>query len=189
MGLTFDDLMTPESIATIRARLVAGLVADGFPASNWAPSSSGGVENMRLDFTAGGIGAFLPPRIAAFVKGRILPLATDDPITGNYLSALGKKFYGLTKRPATQAIQSVALYSVAGSAQPNYTFAPGDLWVKSDATGNRYRSITGGSFSSANVWPNLPLIVAGVDNPSLSSSKPRTPAAPTTIRPERSPRW
>lgn len=164
MGLTLADLMTAESIATIRARLVAGLAADAFPVSSWAPSAAGGVENMRLDFTAGGVGALLPPRIAAFVNGRILPLATDDPLTGNYLTALGFKFYGLTKRQPTFTIQNVGLYTQA-PAQPSYAFSPGDLWVKGDATGNRYRSISGGSFSATNVWPNRPLIIPGVDNP------------------------
>lgn len=149
MGLSFADLMAPESIATIRARLVAALEADGFPTSSWAPSSAGGSENMRIDMAAG-LGAYMPPRIVAFVTGRILPLSTGD-----YLKALGKRFYGLDQRGATFTIENVALY-VAGSPGA-YTFNPGDLWVRSDATGNRYQSITGGKFSADNIGPPTPV--------------------------------
>lgn len=148
MGLSFADLMTQESIATIRARLVAALEADGFPTGSWAPSAAGGVENMRLDMSAG-VGAYMPPRIVAFVTGRILPLATGD-----YLKALGKRFYGLDLRLATKTIQNEGLYAFGSPG--SYTFQPGDLWVRSDATGHRYRSITGGKFSAANTGPPTP---------------------------------
>ncbi|HVZ88105.1 MAG TPA: baseplate J/gp47 family protein [Polyangia bacterium] len=177
MGLTLADLMTPESIATIRARLVAGLTADGFPVANWAPSANGGVENLRLDFVSAGIGAFLPPRIAAFVNGRILPLASDDPVTGNYLTALGAKFYGLTKRAATYTVQNIGLYVAPASASVSYTFNPGDLWVRSTSSGRRYRSITGGALNGTNVWPNIPKIVPGQDFPLMLQFQAENPGS------------
>lgn len=148
MGLSFADLLTQESIATIRARMAAALLVDGFPVASWAPSSAGGVENMRLDMSAG-IGVYLPPRIVDIVNGRILPLASGD-----YLKALGARFYGLTQREATYTIQNIALYAVGSPG--SYAFNPGDLWVKSDATGNRYQSVDGGQFSAANTGPPVP---------------------------------
>ncbi len=143
--LNLADLLTQESIATIRARMATALAADGFPVASWAPSAAGGVENMRLDMSAG-IGVYLPPRIVDIVNGRILPLASGD-----YLKALGARFYGLTKREATFTIENVALYAVGTPGQ--YSFQPGDLWVSSPGTGNRYQSIDGGSFSAANTGP------------------------------------
>src|SRR6185437_2753363 len=47
--------------------------------------------------------------------------------------------------------QNIALYSVGSGG--TYTFNPGDLVAMSSATGNTYRSITGGSFSPANTGP------------------------------------
>jgi hypothetical protein len=149
VGLSFADLLTQESISVIRARLVAALKDDGFPTDSWAPSSAGGVENMRLDLAAG-VGAYMPPRIVAFVNGRILPLATGD-----YLKALGARFYGLGKRDPSKTIENLALYAVGSGG--SYTFQPGDLWVRSDATGHRYQSITGGQFSPANTGPPTPV--------------------------------
>lgn len=148
MGLSFADLLSQESIATIRARLIASLADDGFPTGSWAPSAAGGVENMRIDMSAG-IGAYMPPRIVALVNGRVLPLATGD-----YLKALGKRFYGLDQHLATKTIENIALY--AAGSPGSYTFQPGDLVARSDATGRRYRSITGGQFSVQNTGPPTP---------------------------------
>lgn len=142
--LTFQDLITAETPALIRARIVAALAADGFPTASWAPSSVGGVENMRIDMSAG-VGIYLPPRIVALVTGRILPLATGD-----FLKTLGKKFYGLDQGTATFTIQNMAFFLKPGASGVNYTFQPGQIKVRSDATGNRYTLIDSGTFSPAN---------------------------------------
>ncbi|HXJ47542.1 MAG TPA: hypothetical protein VNF91_00105, partial [Candidatus Acidoferrum sp.] len=98
--LMFADLLTQETPAAIRARIVAALAADGFPTGSWAPSSVGGVENLRIDMSAG-VGIYLPPRIVSLVTGRILPLATGD-----FLKTLGKKFYGLDQQGPTSTIEN-----------------------------------------------------------------------------------
>lgn len=183
MGLALSDLLTPEGVATIRARLVAGLTADGFPTPSWAPSAAGGVENMRIDMAAGGLGIYMSPRIAAIVNGRLLPLAKDDD-SGPWLTALGKKFYGLDKRPATKTIHNIGLYAVGSGG--TYTFNPGDLWVRFDGTGNRYVNITGGSFSPTNVGPPSPGFPGNplqlqfqAENPGSSYSDPE--GSPVTL--------
>ena len=133
----FEDLLTAEAQATIRARLVSNLAADGEPTTSWAPSSVGGSENLRLDMVSGGLASLASARVAALVGGRLLEVATDDPLTGYWLSYLGLRFYGLQKRQATTTIQNVALIA-APTASAN-TFSDGDLWVKSPSTGNLYR--------------------------------------------------
>lgn len=134
---TFADLSTPETQSAIRARLVSNLGADGQPTGSWAPSSVGGSENLRLDMVSGGLASLASARVAALVNGRLLDIATDDPLTGYWLSYLGLRFYGLQKRQATTTIQNIAL--VSGPNASANTFGDGDLWVKSPSTGNLYR--------------------------------------------------
>jgi hypothetical protein len=134
---TFEDLATPETAATIRARLVAALLADGQPTASWAPSAVGGNENLRADMVAGGLEAYMAARVAAVVNGRLLPSATDSAENGYFLTYLGKRFYKLIKRAATVTIQNVRL-TVAATAGAQ-KFADGDIWVASPATGNKYR--------------------------------------------------
>jgi hypothetical protein len=134
---TFEDLATPETQEAIRARLMDALLADGQPTGSWAPSSVGGIENLRGDMVAGGLAFFMAQRIAAAVNGRILPLATDSAENGYFLTYLGKRFYKLEKRQATFTIQNIRLTTVAGGSAE--ALADGGLWVASPATGNKYR--------------------------------------------------
>jgi len=134
---TFEDLSTPEGQAEIRQRILDQLTADGQPTASWAPSSAGGVENLRLDMVSGGVAFFIAQRIANMVNGRLLPLATDSAENGYWLTYLGKRFYKLTKRAATFTIQNIQLTAAASASAQN--FADGDLWVASAATGNKYR--------------------------------------------------
>lgn len=134
---TFEDLSTPEGADTIRARLMASLLADGQPTGSWAPSEIGGTENLRADMVAGGLAFYMAERIAAFVNGRMLPLASDSPENGYFLTYLGKRFYKLQKRVATYTVQNILLRSTAAAAAQS--FSDGDLWVASPTTGNKYR--------------------------------------------------
>lgn len=134
---TFEDLSTAEGQAAIRQRILDQLAADGQPTTSWAPSSAGGVENLRLDMVSGGVAFYIAQRIANMVNGRMLPLATDSAENGYWLTYLGKRFYKLTKRAATFTVQNILL-TMAPSGAAN-SFADGDLWVASAATGNKYR--------------------------------------------------
>lgn len=142
--LTFQDLITAETPAVIRARMVAALAADGFPVASWAPSAVGGVENMRLDMSAT-VALYMPARIVQLVTGRILPLAT-----GAFLTTLGKKFYGLDRNLAQPTIQNMAFWNKPGASGLNYSFQAGQIQVRADATGNRYTLIDSGNFTPAN---------------------------------------
>lgn len=134
---TFADLSTPEGRDVIRARLIANLTADGQPTGSWAPSAVGGVENLRADMLAGGLADLIATRIGRLVAGHVLPLATDDPALGYFLSYYGLRYYGLEKRLASKTIQNIRL-TAASSAGAN-TFSDGDVVVKSPSTGNVYR--------------------------------------------------
>jgi hypothetical protein len=132
----FADLSAAETQATIRARLVANLAADGQPTASWAPSSIGGAENLRLDMVSGALASLASARIAALVQGRLLQTAADDPNTGFFLSYLGLRFYKLQKFGASRTVQNIVLTTVAGGTASSYT--NGQLTVRAPATGNRY---------------------------------------------------
>lgn len=133
---SFADLSTPETQATIRARLVTALTADGLPASSWVPSSAGGSENLRLDMVSGALAQLAAARIAALCMGRLIETATDSADTGYFLSYLGKKFYRLTKYGATKTVQNMQF--ICGPNSSAQSFTDGQLTVRSPATGNRY---------------------------------------------------
>lgn len=141
--LSFQDQITAETWSLVRARIVQALRDDGFPVDSWAPSAVGGVENLRIDMSSG-VGIYLPPRIVSLVTGRILPLATGD-----FLTTLGKKFYGLDQGVPTFTIQNMAFWLKPG-ASVTYTFAAGQIKVKSLATGNSYTLIDAGNFTPSN---------------------------------------
>lgn len=150
---TFADLRTPESIASIRARLIANLNAAGAPTDSWAPSSTGGTENLRADMWAGICAAAVSKRIAQAVNMRVLPLAVaaaeaelatgiiNGPATLG-LRKLVRDFYKLQWRDPTFTIENVRLSTIGTPG--SYTFNPGDLWVRADSTGNRYNNVAGG---------------------------------------------
>src|SRR4051794_5673343 len=91
----------------------------GLPVDDWAPSSAGGVENLRADMVAGTLAELTAARVAQLVELTLLELATGDR-----LSYLALHRYKLPRDPATYAIQNVALWLVGGSAK---TFNPGDV--------------------------------------------------------------
>ncbi len=175
---TLADLMTPETQDVIAARLLANLTADGQPTASWAPASAGGAENLRLSMVAAGLAQWVALRVANITKGGILPLATDSPDNGYWLTYLGKKFYGLKKRQATSTIQNLALYNPAGAAPVSETFQVGDVIAKAPSSGNLYRSISTGQFTKLNTWKNYPLIIdPTVDNPLMLQVQAESPGS------------
>ncbi|MES2339294.1 MAG: hypothetical protein V4537_14465 [Pseudomonadota bacterium] len=154
--LTLAELMTPEGAAAIADRLRANLLAAGLPTGSWAPTPAG-LENLRIEAAAGVIQALIAKRVAAIAKGRLLSTASDLAIAdggdGPWLSYLGQEVYRLERKAASKTIKWIALYSTAGDAQPQFDFEPGDLTVRSPATGNQYVSVDGGHFSGANTGP------------------------------------
>lgn len=131
---TLADLRTAQTQDVIAARLVAALAARGLPTASWTPAAAGGVEMTTVNMVAGTLAKLLGAKMAGGVGGRFLDLATGDLLT-----FLAKHVYLLDRNPATSTIQSVKLMSVATA--PANKFAPGEVWVASGATGNRYRNL------------------------------------------------
>lgn len=132
--LTLADLTTPQTASTIRARIIARLQAAGVPTDDWAPSDAGGVENSRVDMLAAALSEILGQRIADITSGRFVETGT-----GAWLTYYAQKFYDLTRNLATRTIQNVWLTSL--STASDYDFAPDEVVVKSEATGNNYRNL------------------------------------------------
>lgn len=135
--LTLEDLRTPQTVALIRARVLARLQAAGAPVADWTATASGGVENSTVDAVATALEQLLAARLADMVSGRFLDFAEGD-----FLRFLAARYYRITPREATFTVQNVRLSLVASASQQ--TFSVGDLWVRSKATGRQYQSITGG---------------------------------------------
>lgn len=131
---TLADLRTPQTQAVIRARLIAALAGRGLPTAAWTPTASGGVENTALDMVAGALAQLVGAKMAQAASGRFLDLAAGDELT-----YLAKHFYLLDRNVATFTVQNVKLFSVPTA--PANSFAPGELWVRANTTGNRYVNI------------------------------------------------
>lgn len=137
---TLADLRTPQTQAVIAARIKAAISArytslslpDPTPA--WTPTASGGPENTAIDMIAGTLATLVGVKMAQAVAGRFLDLAQGDDLT-----YLAKHFYLLDRSEATKTIQDIALSSVPEAAQES--FAAGELWVASNATGHRYVNV------------------------------------------------
>jgi hypothetical protein len=136
--LTFAELLAPETTTAIADSLRARLLEAGLPTGSWAGAPIG-MENLRVEAVAVAIQAFCAKRVAAIAKGGTL--ATADDVDGKWLSYLGQEVYRMTLRPASKTRKWIALYSTAGAAQPAYDFDPGDLIVRSPATGRRYVNV------------------------------------------------
>lgn len=132
---TLADLRTAQTQAVISARLTAAMLARGLPTAAWTPTASGGPENTTIDMVAGGLATLLGAKMAQEVSARFLDLAQGDALT-----FLANHFYLLDRFEATKTVQNVKLTSVPTA--PENSFAPGDVWVASNATGNRYVNIT-----------------------------------------------
>src|SRR6185437_12186924 len=84
-----------------------------------------------------------------------------------------KKFYGLDQGGATSTIQNMAFFLKPGASGVNYTFSPGQIKVRSDATGNRYTLVDAGNFTPANATLETALMLrVQADAPGKSFSDP-----------------
>jgi hypothetical protein len=137
---TLAQLLTPDTAATIRARLVANLIAAGFPTSSWAPSAAGGPENALLDSISGMMANYAGTLASTLAAMQLLDFSTGDLLTFYALTR-----YQLQRDPATKTKISLRLTSTAEA--PPYQITAGDFWFAAPS-GNRYVSTTGGQLES-----------------------------------------
>jgi len=136
MTYTLAQLLTPETQASVRARLIANLSAAGFPVSDWAPTGSGGIENALVDGIAGTIARYAGGLAASAARIGFL-----DYANGAELAFHAAHRMMLTKSLATRTRISVRLTSTTDA--PPYNLVPGQL-IFAGLTGNHYISVTGG---------------------------------------------
>lgn len=140
MTVTLGELLTPLTKEQVRDRILNGLLAAGFPTSDWAPVEQGGIERGLIDMVArtlidkaGG------QKLAEGIASGFLDFAT-----GEWLAFWALHFYRLERNPATFTVQAVTV-TCAPTAGP-YTVAAGELVVVGEA--NRYVSLEGATIPS-----------------------------------------
>jgi hypothetical protein len=141
MTTALATLLLPMTADQVGARIRANLVASGFPVSDWAPTSQGGLENGLVDMVAGTLVDRAAQKVTDGIASGFLDFAAGD-----WLTFWAKQFYGLDRNPATSTVQSVTV-TCSADAGP-YNEAAGDLIVASSATGNRYVSIEAAAIPS-----------------------------------------
>jgi hypothetical protein len=137
---TLAQLRQPMTADELRARIVAGLQAAGFPVRDWPPTKAGGLENGTIDMVAGTLADLEGQKLADAISGGFLDLAV-----GRSATFLAKHYYRIERVPATFTVQTIQLICAA-TAGP-YSINTGDL-VVTGPTGNHYRNLDGGRLES-----------------------------------------
>lgn len=171
MTASLASLRAPFTVDQVRQRILSGLTAAGFPVSDWAPTSAGGIENGIIDAVAGTLANLGAQKLADAISSGFLDFGR-----GAWLAFWAKQFYLVEKNAATSTIQAITI-KCAPDAGP-YTVAVGDLIViaAGSATGaNRYRNIEGGVIpSGAGVLRSIPEVIwqFQAENPGSAYSDP-----------------
>lgn len=134
--ITLADLLTAETQDEIKARLLAGLNANGFPITDW---SSGAVERTTVEAFALAYRDLTGNLIPEIAGGGFLDDASTD-----WLTFLAKRLYYLDRVPATQTVQRITLTVAAGNGP--YTITVGQLVFESTA-GRRYQNTEAATLS------------------------------------------
>jgi len=112
MSLSLTDLLRLRTRDELRDKLLGELASRGFPVTSWA---LGGVARTLVEGVAQGT-ADLWLSLAAIAGGMLL-----DTSTGDWLTALAKSHYGVTRIEATFATGYVRLTAVSGAGPYNLT--------------------------------------------------------------------
>lgn len=162
--ISINDLMTPATVAQIRANVIASLVPMGIPANQWR--TSGSVSSMLASLAQQMSG--YSTNAANFVAGLLLPYST-----GNWLTALAYYFFGVTRIPATFPSGSLVLVNSGGGAFSGPSFAPGQVFFEDPTTGNTFTNATAinlGPVGSGNASQTI--TVTGTKQGSAASAGP-----------------
>jgi len=133
MTRALSDLLTVQTSALIRQRILTGMKNGGLPVSDWAATAKGGLESALVDMSSQSLSDLAAANVVAGIAGGFL-----DEASGDWLAMLAKRFYQLDKNQATYTIQSITLTASAQAVQVSKQ--PGEVWVISSA-GNRYQNI------------------------------------------------
>lgn len=157
MTATLTELRAPLTQDQVRQRILNGLLAAGFPTSDWAPTAQGGIENGLIDMVAKTlVDKMGGAKLAAAIDSGFLDFAAGD-----WLTFWALRFYQLDRSPATTTIQAITMTCSAESGP--FTVAAGDLVVIGAGTidgANRYVSVEAANIPiGAGVIPTVPAVV------------------------------
>lgn len=156
MTATLSSLLVSVTADQIRARILSGLQAAGFPVSSWPPTAQGGIENGFIDLVAGTLAKLAAPGIVDGVRSGFLDLAA-----GPWMDFEAESFYLLERNPATTTIQAITLFCSADAGP--YSVTAGDLVVIGAGSidgANRYKNIEAATIpKGAGVLAGTPAVV------------------------------
>lgn len=134
MTTSLSSLLVSVTADEIRARILSGLQAAGFPVSSWPPTAQGGIENGFIDLVSGTIADLAAPGIVDGIRSGFLDLAE-----GLWLDFEAASHYLLERNGATKTVQAITV-TCSADAGP-YSVSAGDMVVVGAGTidgANRY---------------------------------------------------
>lgn len=134
--LTLSDLLSQETRATIYAKGLSVATALGLPVTSW----TAGDPTRSLYHFASEVLSTVEGVIVLYVGSAFLDFAETK-----WLTVLAKQVYNVDRVSATVATCTVRLTNSKGGV---YTFAAGDVRVKSSTTGATYRNTSTGTLTS-----------------------------------------
>jgi uncharacterized phage protein gp47/JayE len=140
--LTPTDILAPPTDDEIKASLIEGLQAiPGNPIDDW---HSGGVTRTIVELEQMADESLMQRALPAMLG----QAAVDLPdTTSPWLTIDAAQLYSLARVGAVTAVQTLTL-TCDGSHGP-YTITAGQLWFRSDTTGNRWSNTTGGTLNTS----------------------------------------
>ncbi len=155
---TVAQLTTAPTADVIFAQMIQGLVNLGIPADKWR---KGGVGRSILYVVATSFAA-LAGLITLFASSAFL-----DTATGDWLTLLAAKVYGVTRIVATYASGSINASNTGGG---NYTWTPGQLVVQDAVTLQLYANTTTITLNAGQL--NVPIPIQALIQGTVGNANP-----------------
>ena len=155
---TVAQLTTAPTADVIFAQMIQGLVNLGIPADRWR---KGGVGRSLLYVVATSF-ASLAGLITLFASSAFL-----DTATGDWLTLLAAKVYGVTRVVATYASGSINASNTGGG---NYTWTPGQLTVQDVVTLQLYTNTTTVTVNAGQL--NVPIPIQALIQGTIGNANP-----------------
>lgn len=133
---TYASLLTPPTLAAIKADILAYLEGQGFPITNWR---SGGIERTILESVAVVVEDYVGPLASEVVLWVLLDTAEGDALT-----ALTSSNYSIEREPATFEMRYFRLFDDASEGP--FSIAVNQLLFSTD-DGLLFSNTTGGTIS------------------------------------------
>lgn len=131
MAITLQQLLTPQTLDSIRAKVLGKLQGRALPTTDWSPT---GIERTIVEMVSEALQDLVVNGIPTVVGGGYVDYAVGDWLTFN-----SAERYSNTRNPATFTLGNILLTNSTGS---NITVQPNQLWFKFPS-GNNYNGPIG----------------------------------------------